>query len=72
MAMVVRRLLTSPAVQQDLVSHGGILVVVAVPLPFGGLIVEDPESPVPEARLPEHRKVGQLVIPCESTKNQNP
>lgn len=50
------------AVQPDLVADGGELVVVAVPRPDGARLVQDPQPPVPEARLPHQRERRQLVV----------
>jgi hypothetical protein len=57
------------AVQPDLVADGGELVVVAVPRPDGARLVQDPQPPVPEARLPELRQVRRLVPLDEPSSN---
>lgn len=41
------------------------LIIVAVPLPDGPSLVHNPERPVPEARLPDHRQVRQLMVADE-------
>lgn len=61
-ATLLARAVGSQALQPDLVAHGGVGVVVAVPRPARGGRVHHAQPPVPEARLPHQRERRQLVV----------